>query len=179
MKKVRLAVIFCCLCLLATPIWASNFKIAIVDMQKALNMCEAGKVAKARLQKKFEKMKKDLDARQKELEKLKQELEKQSLMLSLDAKRDKEREYKRKLRDFQDLYQDYKQEMTRAEYEAIQPILRDLKRIAEEIRKKEGYLVVFEKNSAGIICYEHGIDITDKVIKLYNAEWKKGQKKAK
>jgi len=179
MKKLKVTVIFCCVCLLATPLWANNFKIAIIDMQKALNLCEAGKEAKAKLQKKFEKMKKDLEARQKELEKLKQDLEKQSLMLSLDAKRDKEREYKRKLRDFQDLYQDYKQEMARAEYEAIQPILRDLQQVAEEIRKKEGYLIVFEKNNAGIVCYEHGIDITDEVIKLYNAEWKKNQKKTK
>ena len=179
MKKLKVTVILCCVYLLATPLWASNFKIAIIDMLKALNQCEAGKEAKAKLQKKFEKMKKDLEARQKELEKLKQELEKQSLMLSLDAKRDKEKEYKRKLRDFQDLYQDYKQEMARAEYEAIQPILRDLQRVAEKIRKKEGYLIVFEKNNAGIVCYEHGIDITDKVVKLYNAEWKKNQKKIK
>ena len=167
------------LLLMLTPLQASDVKIAIVDLQKALNLCEAGKAAKAKLTKKFEKLKKDLDARQKELENLKKELEKQSLMLSLEAKRDKEREYERKRRDFRDTLQDYQEEMNRAQYEAFQPILQDLHRVAEKIRKKEGYLVVFEKNTAGIVCFENKIDITDKVVKLYNKEWKKRQKKAK
>ncbi len=181
MRRVGWGLVLGIFCVFTMLNWsvAAGYKVAIVDMQKALNLSKAGKAAKAKLQKKFNKMKADLDARQKELEKLKQELEKQSLMLSLDAKQDKEREYKRKLRDFQDLYQDYKQEMTRAEYEAIQPILRGLQQAAEQIRKKEGYLIVFEKNNAGIVCYEHGIDITDKVVKLYDQQWKKRQKKAK
>jgi len=155
---------------------AASFKIAIVDLQKALNLCEAGKAAKAKLAKKFEAMRRELEAKQKELEELKKELEKQSLMLSLEAKRDKEREYERKLRDFRDLYEDYKEEMNIAELEAVKPIINDLKETAEEIRKKEGYVIVLEKNTAGIICYEKEVDITDKVIKLYNKKWKARQK---
>ncbi|MCD6320094.1 MAG: OmpH family outer membrane protein [Candidatus Desulfofervidaceae bacterium] len=181
MKKMVILGSLCCwlFLLMAVPLQAGEMKIAIVDLQKALNLCEAGKAAKAKLTKKFEKFKKDLDTRQKELEDLKKELEKQSLMLSLEAKRDKEKEYERKLRDFKDTYQDYKEEMKRAEYEAIQPILQDLHRVTEKIRKKEGYLLVFEKNSAGIVCYENKIDITNKVVQLYNKEWKNKQKKAK
>jgi outer membrane protein len=180
MKKLGFFLGICCLVwLINTPLQAGEIKIAIVDMQKALNLSEAGKTAKAKLGEKFAKIKKDLGERQQEIEKLKKELEKQSLMLSLEAKRDKEKEYERKLRDFKDLYQDYKEEMNKAEYEAIQPIFHDIQQVAEEIRKKEGYSIIFDKNSSGVVCYKKEIDITDTVIKLYNKEMKGKQKKIK
>ncbi|KPJ64359.1 MAG: hypothetical protein AMJ45_05955 [Syntrophobacter sp. DG_60] len=174
MKRVRIFVVFCFLFLIFTALAnAEDIKIGVVDLQKALNLSKAGKVAMAGLSKRFEKMKKELEGRQEELQRLKKELEKQSLMLSLEANRDKEKEYERKLRDLRYLYQDYKDEMARQEFEAVQPILNALRNIAEEIRKKNHYGIILEK-SAGVICYQADIDITDEVIKLYDQQWQKG-----
>ncbi len=171
--------VYCLVLLVITSLQAGEMKIAIVDMQKALNLSKAGKAAKARLDKKFAKIKRDLEQRQQELDKLKEELRKQSLMLSLEAQRDKEKEYERKLRDFRDLYQDYKEEMEREQYEAVRPIFQDIQEIAEKVRKKQEYSIVFDKNTSGVVCYDPAIDITEKVIKLYDKEWSNKQKKAK
>ena len=180
MRKLSFFLSVCCLVWLAvTSLQAGEMKIAIVDMQKALSLCKAGKTAKAKLNKKFAKIKRDLEQRQQELEKLKDELKKQSLMLSLEAQRDKEKEYERKLRDFKDLYQDYKEEMEREQYEAVRPIFQDIQEIAEKVRKKQEYSIVFDKNTSGVVCYDPSIDITEKVIKLYDKEWSNKQKKAK
>jgi outer membrane protein len=161
---------------MTTSLGAQGVKVAILDMPKALNLSEPGEIAKQELTKKFERIKNDLDQKQKDLEGLKAELEKQSLMLSLEAKLDKEKDYERKLRSFKDLYQDYKEEMARAEYEAARPIFEDLREIAEEVRIKEGYLIVFDPSNAGVICYDRAIDITDKVIEIYNNRWSKNKK---
>ncbi len=174
MKGVKIFIVFCFLFFIFTTLVnAGDIKIGVVDLQKALNLCKAGKAAMTGLSKRSEKMKKELQDRQAELEKLRKELEKQSLMLSLEASRDKEKEYERKFRDFKYLYQDYKDEMARQEFEAVQPILNELRNITEKIRKKNHYTIILEK-SAGVICCQADIDVTDEVIKLYDQEWQKG-----
>lgn len=173
MKGVKIFVIFCLLFVFTTLTHAADIKIGVVDLQKALNLCKAGKAAMAELSKKSEKMKKDLQNKQEEVQRLKKELERQSLMLSLEANRDKEKEYQRKLRDLKYLYEDYKDEMARQEFEAVQPILNGLRNIVEKIREKNHYTIILEKN-AGVVCYQGDIDITDEVIKLYDQQWQKG-----
>ena len=56
-------------------------------------------------------------------------------------------------------------------------IFQDIQKIAEKIRKKEGYSIVFDKNTSGVVCYSPVIDITEKVIKLYDKEWSNKEKK--
>ena len=176
MRGIKVFLVVSCFLFLVFTTFANagDVKIGVVDLQKALNMCKAGKAAMAKLSKKFEKMKKELQEKQEEVQRLKNELEKQRLMLSLEANREKEKEYERKLRELRYLYQDYKDEMQKEEFEAVQPILNELRNVIEEIRRKEHYTIILEK-SVGVVCYQSEIDITDKVIKLYDQKWQKGK----
>ena len=56
-------------------------KIGYVDLQRALNECEAGKVAKEKFKKEVEKAEQSLERKKSEVEKLKGELEKKGLLL--------------------------------------------------------------------------------------------------
>ena len=85
--------------LAAVPAVAADVKLGYVDLQKALNLSEAGKAAKEKIQKKVKDHESAIDARQKELKKLKDELEKQALLLSEEARGGKERDYQQKLRN--------------------------------------------------------------------------------
>src|SRR5262245_1821067 len=61
------------------------FKIAVVDMQRALNETEDGRKAKAQLKKLFEDRQKQLDKQQKDLQTMKESLEKQRDVLSREV----------------------------------------------------------------------------------------------
>ena len=73
---------------------ADSYKIAVLDLQKCMNKSNEGKRHFQSLKKKKDALQKTLDDKQKELLNLQKELEKQSLMLSLDARENKQKEYR-------------------------------------------------------------------------------------
>jgi outer membrane protein len=148
---------------------AENLKIGVLDLQRCIDQSNEGKRIYQSLKKKHEAMQKRLDEKQKELVQLQKEIEKQSLMLTLDAKEDKQKEFERKRRDLGYLLQDLNEEMKKAEMTARQRVLEDLDSIIQKIAEKDGYDMILEKRSGGIMFTSDSLDITDQVIKEYNA----------
>ena len=98
---VTLAMMSLVLGLLATPVRAAEMKFAYVDIQQAVNDCNAGKEAKKMIMAQVEKFQKAVQDRQKDLQAMKESLEKQAPMLTPDARATKGKEYEAKLKEFQ------------------------------------------------------------------------------
>ena len=111
-----LAGILCFLPVLA--IGADSVKIGIVDLQRCIMESEEGKKIKSELINKKDEMQKKLDEKQNKLLELKKELEKQSMMLSMDAKEDKAKEFERQRREFKYFIDDLSGQMKKAEDDA-------------------------------------------------------------
>ncbi len=120
------------------------------------------------LKKKFDTMQQKLDTEKKALLRLEEDFRKQSMMLSLDAQEDKKRELEKKKRYYKYLYEDFTQEMKAVEVEATKKIGKELKAVVEKIGKKEGYTIILEKRTLGLLYYSEAIDITDQVTKAYD-----------
>jgi outer membrane protein len=162
--------------LTAIPSWASDpLKVGILDLQRCLQQSEAGKKASKVLQEKSERIKKDLTARRDDLKKMRDEFTKKSNVLSQEAKRDKEKELIRKEEDFRDLVREKEEEMRKDEFNSMQPLLNELFEVTSKIAKDDGYTMILEAKS-GVVYFTKSIEITDKVIKLFN-EAKKEKKK--
>ena len=143
-------------------------KIGLIDMQKFQQESTAFQTIRIKLEKKFADLKKKLDAQKQEIDKLEEELKKQSLMLSLDAKEDKQRELEKKKRYYKYLQNELTQEMRQAEQDARRMIGKDIEKIIGEIGDKGGYTLIFEKGTIGLMYYKGSIDITDKVTAAYD-----------
>ncbi len=143
-------------------------KIGVVDVQKLQNKSKAFQREKAKLKKKFDEMQKKLDEEKKALRKLEEDFRKQSVMLSLDAKVDKKRELERKRRFYKYLYGDFSQEMKEIEVEVMKRVLKDLEKVVEKIAEKEGFTLILEKKTVGLVYYHDAIDITDQVTEAYD-----------
>lgn len=169
MKRV-LGSLFIAMCLLACfSISASaSDKIAVVDLQRCIQETAEGKKIYQELKAKKDAMQRRLDEKQEELLKLKEDLEKQSMMLSVDAKEDKQKEFERKGREFKYMYDDLSEEMQKAEAEAKKQILQDLETVVLRIGEKEKYQIIFERRSSGIMFVNEALDITGEVIKAYD-----------
>lgn len=158
----------------AFPLWGADLiKIAYVDMQKALNFCEAGKEAKKQMATEVEKVQKILASKQKEIEKLKEELERRGMVMSESARRDKEREYQTKLRDFQRLQTDYQEELRRKDRELTENILRSLETVIKKIGEEGKYTIILEKNQPTILYISSALDLTEEVIKRFDQQKQK------
>ncbi|HAM50266.1 MAG TPA: hypothetical protein DCP92_06070 [Nitrospiraceae bacterium] len=151
-------------------------KIGYVDLRVALNESDAGKAAKAELETLIKTKQVAIDEKGKNVEKLKVELEKQSSVLSGDAKKAKEDEIERLVRDYQRLVQDSQGEVKKKEDKYTETIIKELRVIVDQIGKEEGYSLILE-NVEGIILYSNkGLDLTERVLKRYN-EMKAKEKK--
>jgi outer membrane protein len=147
-------------------------KIAYVDMQKALNYCEAGKEAKRQMTLEVEKMQKVFAGKQKELEKIKDDLEKRGSVLSENVRREKDREYQAKLRDLQRLQKDYEDDLRRKDREFTERILKNMEVIIKQMGEEGKYTVILEKNQPTILFISNSLDLTEEVIKRIDQKQK-------
>jgi outer membrane protein len=148
---------------------AESLKIGVVDVKRLQSISKRFQTIKAQLQKKVDELQKKLNEQKEDLLKIESEFQKQSLMLSLDAQVDKQKELKRKRLYLEYLYKDYSEQMKDAEREAAQKLGLELKSIVKKIAEKEGYILIFEKGTPGLIVYDDVIEITDMVIEAYDA----------
>jgi outer membrane protein len=157
---------FLVLCLAMTA--GAETKIGFVDMKAIIAKSEPGIKAMDQLKAQFKDMKDTLDAQKKTLDTLKDELQKQSMMLSQEAKLDKETQYKRKVRDFQDMGQSYQRKLQQAEQNLSKPIIDNLLVIIESYGKKNGFTAIFDKQASGVVYGQESADITNAIIAELN-----------
>ena len=169
MKKLIIALL--AVLLLATPALA-ELKIGTVDLQKALNTSKAGVAAKAEISEKVKKLEAEFKTKQDNLLKLKTELEKQSLLLSDSAKADKERDYQQEVKELQRFQKDAKDELQQRDAEHTKRIINELLGILQKIGKDGGYTLIIEKNQGGLVYADMTVDLTDQLIKAYDAAQK-------
>ena len=143
-------------------------KFGIVDLQRCIGETSEGKRIFRELQKKKDSLQKEFDEEQTNLLKLKEELEKQSMMLSMDAKQGKEKEYERRRRELKYTYEDLISELRKAEAEASKKMLIELSKVINEIGEKGKYLMIFERRSGGVAYFDDAIDITSEVVKAFD-----------
>jgi outer membrane protein len=152
--------------------WAADSKIAYVDIQRAINECNAGKDAKKAITKEVEKFQRLIADKQKELQAMKESFEKQALMLTPDARTNKEKEYQNKLREFQRWGEDSQNELNQKRVEMERNISIALVKVIQKIGADDGYTLIFEKNENIVLFASKTIDITDRAIKAFDAQKK-------
>ena len=139
-------------------------KIGVVDIQRIFEVSTAGKSADAEIKSQGKKMGAEFKKKETELEEFKKKLDREALVMSKEMREEKEREFRIKINDFKLLEKKYKAEFQVLNNRLVNRIKKDLLELIEEIGKKEGYLLIIEKQGAGVLYSPAAIDITDKLI---------------
>ena len=145
---------------------STNLKIGSVDIQKALNTCEAGKAAAAKLNKSLEDAKRKYEAQGQALQKEQQALERQSTVLDEQVFKDKVRDFQGKARDWDRFRKDIETDIRQQHNEIVDKISKEIIGITEQVGKEGGFTLVVERSLVPYI--DPSLDITDEVIKRYN-----------
>jgi outer membrane protein len=174
MRGKRLVVVVIGLILLGWfgSVLAAELKVAYVDIQKAVNESNAGKEAKKVITKEVEKFQRLIADKQRELQTLKESLEKQAPMLTSDARATREKDYQNKLREFQRWGEDTQNEINQKRAEMERNISMGFQKVIQKVGADEGYTLILEKNENIVLYVSKALDITDRVIKVYDAQKK-------
>ncbi len=156
---------------------AAEQKIGYVDLQRALNEVEQGKAAKAALKKDFEGKQKQLDGKKTEFDRLQAEFEKQAVVMSDQAKREKAQDLDRRARELQALFVNLQKELSEREQQATRGIFEKMSGLVREIAEADGFTVVLEKG-AGLVYAPASLDLTNELIRKFNARFPNGGKAA-
>ncbi|WP_291327948.1 OmpH family outer membrane protein [Desulfovibrio sp. UCD-KL4C] len=175
MRKILFLVLILVLAFQAQA-FAGTQKIAVVSLDKLLKKSEIGQAAYKQLEKKFKSAKAKMEGQQKELESLKKSLQKQSLVLSLEAKQDKELEFKRKVRDYQDLAQATQRKMQAEQQKLGTPVMEAVKVAVDAYAKKNTLTAVYDKRSSGFLYVDDTVDVTNEVLLEMNHAYRAGKK---
>lgn len=152
----------------STQARAVEQKIATVDMQKAIETVEAGKSARAQLEKEIAAKQKEFQTEESALRKMDEELKKQSLALSKEAAAKKQSEFQERVMKYQESRARTQMDLQKKEQELTTPIVSRLKEIVAEMAKQRGFSLVLLKNDATVLYSQDQYDLTQDVIAAYN-----------
>lgn len=152
---------------------ADAAKIGVVSFEKIIKESSAGKVMQKDLKANFEQLQAKLQAEEKKVKDMSAALEREALVLSAEKKLERQRELRDKADDLKKMNADYTQEIRILQNKKINQIQKEIFEISNKLGKAQGYLLIIEKKTAGVIYAADKVDITDEVIKEYNSIYAK------
>lgn len=155
--------------LLTTTSARAEFKIAVVNMQKAIQGSAAGKKAKAELEGDFEKKKKELQKKEADLKKMSEDLERKKSVMSEEAFQQKQANFQEEMMKFRQVVGTNQMEIQKKEQDLTAPIIDKMRKVISKIAKEKGYSMVIE-NTAMVLHADASLDITDDVLKAFEKE---------
>src|SRR5439155_16085114 len=152
----------------AAPVRA-ELKIGVVDMQRALNDCDAGKKAKDQVKAKFEKSQDQLRKQREDIDRMKEDYDRKALVLKDEERRNLEKDLENRSLDFKRRYEDFQRDLKRTDAELTSGIVEELYEIVRDYGAKNGYALVLEASSGALLYNDKASDITEEIVKLHNA----------
>ena len=161
------------LTLAALPLWSAGaedqvIKIAVVDVDQALNSTEEGKAAREEFARKEREANSEVQPLLDRLEALEEELKGKKYVLSEDALFDKQVERAELVNRIQNKIKELEGQLKidRGRLEA--PLLAKLQNIVEEIGKEQGFTVIMRRDMPGMLYTREAVDITDEVVRRFD-----------
>lgn len=167
-QKICITLIILILGLTFSAFGADVAKIGVFDFQRIINESSAGKMTRNEISKKGTEFQTKLKAEKEQLDEMKKAFEREALVLSPEKQAERQREFRIRVNDFKKMQDDFGKEFKGLEVKLLNKIQEQIFKIADEIGKKEGFLLILEKKAGGVIYHPDQLDITEKIIKNYN-----------
>jgi len=145
---------------------ATEMKLAVVDFQQVVEKSEPGQKIEASLKAEGERMEAELNKDKDELKSLKEKLEREAMVMSREAREEKEIEFRVKARNLQEKEKRYRAEFVGKQRQEVDKLRKVVLEIAQDVGKKEGFTLIVSK--VGVLYHDSSVDLTDTVVKELN-----------
>lgn len=165
----------------------AGMRIAIVDLQQALNGVDEGRAAREKFKKELEGKQKEIDKRKADLQVLQKELEDLQTKMSsgllkpeaMDQARKKQADFQKRMEEYAKYVEGSQSEMARKEQEATSGIIGRMRELVQTIGRNDGFNMIYERNQSGLLYASSYTDITERLIQEYNKSGGKAAGKKK
>lgn len=154
-----------------------SLKIGVLDIRKVVTSSKYGQEVMSQLQQKYNELSLKIQEKSKEIQALKEEIEKKGSLWSQEVREKKESEYQKMLRELKTMQEDAQFEMREYEKKLLDPVFKELEKVIDEFVKIEKYDLILEKNQPGIYHVSEELDLTAKIIDLFDKYYEKTKKK--
>ncbi len=160
------------LVLVSSTALAAEFKAAFVDIQRAVQEVDEGRAAKTRLQSLADQKQKDFEKEQNMLKAEVDAYQRQKLTMDDKVAAAKEMELQKKTYEFAQKAEKLRAELGESERRELSTIFPKLEQLLGQIAQREGLTMVFDRSSSGLAWAPASLDLTNELIRMYNAQYK-------
>jgi outer membrane protein len=145
-------------------------KIGVIDTQEVLKDSKAAKKARTLLMDELNEKRSVFGRKQDEVRLLEEEIKIKGDGMTESQRREKNDQLGREVKNLQRLKTDLEEELNKKNVDLTQKILQEVSDVVKEFMKKEKYSLILEKKS--VVSSDEAIDITEKIIRLYDSKKK-------
>ena len=156
---------------------AADLKIVYIDSQRILTDSIAGKEAYAQLEKISGERRKEIDKMQDSIKKLGDEIQTKGATMKESAKADLQSKYETEVKNLNRYAKDADEELRRKQMVLVKPISDEVNEIIAKYGKENNIDLILDTRAPGMVYNSAKGDITDAILKLYDAKHKKTEVK--
>ena len=143
-------------------------KLGFVDIQAVISQSKEGQAARNTVAAEAAEKQKEIGLKEAEIKQMDTDLQKQAPVLSDAAKKDREEDIRRKLRDLKRLTEDFNRDLAKREGELLNDLVRDVTAVIRDYGKEKGLTLIVEKGQGGVIYGSDPADLSKEILERYN-----------
>ena len=144
-------------------------KIGIVDIEQVMKKSLKGKRIFNQIKDETEKKGLALQEKEQKIQELQKSLESQAMVMNQVTRDEKERQMRIEISDIKMLQKKSIDELKMLEIKLLRETQDEIVDVVEKIGEKEKFLLVLERAEAGVMYFPKTIDLTERVIKEFDA----------
>lgn len=171
--KIRNALIAALLaCGLATAVSgtaaAQDTKLAVVDLDQALNSTDEGKAAREELARKQREAEAKVQPQVERFKALQEEIQSKKFVLSEEALYQKQLDLLELKNEIESQMKELEGKLKVDQERIVGPLRKKLIDIVQSIGREQGFTMIIERATPGLLYSREALDVTDQVIEQFN-----------
>ncbi|TAN45720.1 MAG: OmpH family outer membrane protein [Nitrospirae bacterium] len=171
MRKLFYPVLLSAIIFFSTAsVQAEMLKIAIFDTQRILAESKVVKKYRQKLMETTDAKRKLFADKQEAMRQTAEKLRTEGGKMTFYERKNLEEKLALEDKELRRLREDLDYEIQKMDKDLTQQALLDIEKIIREIVRKEDFTVIFERSSAGIVHFKESVDLTPRIISLYDKQ---------
>lgn len=154
----------------ASAVYAETLKIALFDTQRILAESKVVKKYRQKLMETVDTKRKMFADKQEAMKQTAEKLKTEGVKMTFYERKNFEEKLALEDKDLRRLREDLDYEIQKMDKDLTQQALLDIEKIIREIVRKEDFTLIFERSSAGIVHFKESVDLTPRIINLYDKQ---------
>ncbi len=147
----------------------TSMRLGVVDPQRVLGETNAGKKAKEMLATFAKNRQALIELEEKELRRMEEDFVKQGSVLSANAKREREEQFRRRMSEYQQKVTDLNREVQDKQKEVLDGFREKIEALSGKVAKRLELQAVFDRGRGGPTLYfDEAVDVSSQLIEEFN-----------